>query len=70
MYIYCNFKRKTESQEIFLGPFTAGTLYERKFVVCPFVDEERNGSYPFANRLNGPNGLAYLWRHPTPGLVG
>ncbi len=25
---------------------------ERKFVVCPFVDEETNGSYPFANWLN------------------
>jgi hypothetical protein len=22
------------------------------FVVCPFVDEETNESYPFANRLN------------------
>jgi hypothetical protein len=23
------------------------------FVVCPFVDEETNGSYPLANGLNG-----------------
>ncbi len=29
-----------------------------KFVVCPFVDEETNGSYPFANGLNR---LAYLY---------
>jgi hypothetical protein len=28
--------------------------------VCPFVDEETNGSYPFANGLNRRNGLAYL----------
>jgi hypothetical protein len=25
---------------------------KRKFVVCPFVEEEINGSYPFANGLN------------------
>jgi hypothetical protein len=24
-----------------------------EFVVCPFVDEETNGIYPFANGLNG-----------------
>ncbi len=32
---------------------------KRKFVICPFV-EETNGSYPFANRINGLNGLAHL----------
>jgi hypothetical protein len=32
-----------------------------KFVVCPFVDEEKNGSNPFVNGLNGLNGLAHLW---------
>jgi hypothetical protein len=32
----------------------------RKFVTCPFVDEEINGSYPYANGLNGPNGIAHL----------
>jgi hypothetical protein len=26
-------------------------------VVCPFIDEETNGSYLFANVLNGLNGL-------------
>jgi hypothetical protein len=31
--------------------------WKRKFVVFPFVDEETNGSYPLANRLNGLNGL-------------
>ncbi len=24
-------------------------MCKQKFVVCPFVDEETNGSYPFAN---------------------
>jgi hypothetical protein len=28
-----------------------------KFVICPFVDEETNGSYPFAK------GLAHLCRY-------
>jgi hypothetical protein len=28
-------------------------------VVCPYVDEETDGSYPFANRLNG---LVRLWK--------
>jgi hypothetical protein len=37
---------------IFLNPFTVGSWCKRKFVVCPFVDEETNGSYPFANGLN------------------
>jgi hypothetical protein len=31
---------------------------KRKTVVCPFVDEETNGSYQFANGLNRLNGLA------------
>jgi hypothetical protein len=30
-------------------------MCKQKFVICPFVDEEDNGSYPFANRLNGLN---------------
>jgi hypothetical protein len=33
---------------------------QRKFVICPFLDEETKGSYPFANGLNGLNGLAHL----------
>ncbi len=36
----------------------AGDFCRQKFVVCPYVDEETNGSYPFANRLNV---LADLW---------
>jgi hypothetical protein len=30
---------------------------QMKFVIHPFVDEETNGGYPFANGLNG---LAHL----------
>jgi hypothetical protein len=33
---------------------------KQKFISCLFVDEETNGSYPYANRLNGLNGLAHL----------
>jgi hypothetical protein len=49
-------KRKTEMepQVIFLILLTVGSLCKRKFVVCPFVDEETNGSYPLEN------GLAHL----------
>jgi hypothetical protein len=43
---------------IFLNPFSVCSLCKRNFVVCPLVYEETNGSYPFANRLNGLNGLA------------
>jgi hypothetical protein len=55
-------KREMEngSGTIFLHPFTVFSSCNRKFVVCPFVNEETNGSYPFANRLNGLNGLARL----------
>jgi hypothetical protein len=32
-----------------------------KFLLCPFVDEETDGSYPFANGVKGLNVLAHLW---------
>jgi hypothetical protein len=48
-----HFKRQTEAMAIFLNPFTVCSPCIEKFVVCPFVDEETNGSYPFANRLKG-----------------
>ncbi len=51
-YICCCFKRKTEAQAIFLHLFTVCSLCKQMFVVCPFVDEETNESYPFANRQN------------------
>jgi hypothetical protein len=47
-YIYAavsNGKQKTDAQVIFIDPFTIFALCKQKFVVCPFVDEETNGSY-------------------------
>jgi hypothetical protein len=44
---------------VFLNPFTVCLSYKWKFVLCPFVDEETYGSYPFANGLKGH---AHLWR--------
>ncbi len=41
----------------FLNPFSFRSSCKRKIVVCLFVDEETNRSYPFANELNG---LAHL----------
>ncbi len=51
---------KTETQAIFLNPFANSSSCKRKFVVCPFVEEETNGRYPFANELNWLNGFAHL----------
>jgi hypothetical protein len=65
-------KRKTEAEAIFLNPFTLCSSCKRKFVVCPFVDEETNESYLFANGLNGLygiNGLAHLWSQPNINLL-
>jgi hypothetical protein len=42
---------ETEAQAIFLNPFTVCSLRKGNFVNCPFVEEETNGSYPFANGL-------------------
>jgi hypothetical protein len=42
-----------EAHAIFLNPFTVCSTCKRRFVVCSFVDEETNGSYPFRNGLNG-----------------
>jgi hypothetical protein len=42
-----------------VNPFIVCSSCKRKFVVCPFVYEETNRSYPFANGLNG---LAHLCR--------
>ncbi len=62
-------KQKTEAQAIFLHQFTFCSSCKREFVLCPFVDEEINGSCPLVNGvigltglngLNGLNGLA-LW---------
>ncbi len=50
-------KRENGSPDDFSKSVTICSLCKRKFVVCPFVFKETNGSYPFANRLNG---LAHL----------
>ncbi len=34
--------------------------FKRKFVICPFVNEQTNGSYPSANRLSRLNVVAHL----------
>jgi hypothetical protein len=60
IYICCRFKQKTEDHAIFLNPFTVLSMRKQKFAVCLFVYEGTNASYPFANRLNGPNDLAPL----------
>ncbi len=57
-------KNQTENRKrklaIFLNPFTICLPCKQKFVICPFVDEETNGSYPFANGLNRLNGHTHL----------
>jgi hypothetical protein len=40
-----------------------GSSRKSKFILCPFFDQETNGSYPFANGLNG---LADLSNLPVP----
>ncbi len=58
---------ENRSQAIFLYPFPLCSSCKRKFVVCPFVCKETNGSCPLANGLNvlnglsRLNGLAHLW---------
>ncbi len=62
LYIYLlpisNFKQEMKIQAIFLNPFTVYSSCKREFVVCPFADQETNGSHPFAKGLKGP---AHLW---------
>jgi hypothetical protein len=43
----------TETSAIFLNSFTVCSPCKPKSVICLFVDEETNGSYPFAHGLNG-----------------
>ncbi len=43
---------ESRSQVIFLNPFPICSLRKQKFAVCPFLCEETNRSYPFANKLN------------------
>jgi hypothetical protein len=58
-----NGKHKMKAQEIFLDLFAVCSSSQWKFVVYPFVYEETNRSYPFANGLKeliGLNGLAHF----------
>ncbi len=55
------FQKKMEAQAIFLNPFTICSLCKCNFVFSLLIDEETNRSYPFANKLNGPNGVSNLW---------
>ncbi len=43
-------RRKTEAQAIFLNPFIVCSFCKQKLAVCPFFDEETDGSYPFCKR--------------------
>jgi hypothetical protein len=57
-------KRKTEAKAISLICLPFVTKRNLLFlVVCPFVDEETNGNYPFAKGLNALNGLNGLNGH-------
>ncbi len=61
-------RHQTEAKAIFLDPFTACSSSKWKFVVCPFVVEDTNRSYPFANGLNGLAHLCfkpYLYEFPN-----
>jgi hypothetical protein len=58
VYIYTDILPfQAETQAIFLNLFTVCSSCKWMFVVCPFVNEEINESYPFANGLKG---LAHL----------
>ncbi len=39
--------------KFYLNMFIICSSCKWKFVVCLFLDEETNGSYPFANKING-----------------
>ncbi len=40
-----------EAKAIFLNPFAVCSSCKRKFIVCPFADEETKESYPLVNGL-------------------
>jgi hypothetical protein len=56
-------KREMEngSPANFPNPYTVSSSCKRKFIICPFVDEETNGRYSFANGINGLYGLYRLY---------
>ncbi len=59
-------KRKKEAQAIFLNPFTGCSSCKRKFVVCPFFDEETNWSYPFVPSVQCERKTFWLAPLSTP----
>jgi hypothetical protein len=63
-YIYDAVLKKENGRRVahavFLNLFTVCSWCKGKFVICPFVDKETNGSYAFANGLNRLNRLAHL----------
>ncbi len=46
------FQTEMEAEANFLSPFNIYSLCQLDSVICRFVGEETNGSYPFANKLN------------------
>jgi hypothetical protein len=65
IYLYAaasNGRLKVEAQAIFLKLLTTDSSCKKKFAICPFVEEETNRSYLFANELNGLNRLPYIWK--------
>jgi hypothetical protein len=62
-------QKPSRSPDVFFNLFTVCSLYKWNFVVCLFVDEETNGSYPFSNGLNGFASKAvgqFGWIVPPP----
>jgi hypothetical protein len=57
IYIYAVVSNGKD-QAMFLHTLTIHSSCRQKFVASPFVDEETNESYQFANRLNRLNRLA------------
>ncbi len=55
------FQMEIEAQAIFLNPFTVCLHANWSLSFVRFLRRNTNGSYPFANGLNGLNGLAHLW---------
>ncbi len=53
-------KNQTENGRPGNFPSSVCSSCKRKFVLCPFFDEETNGSFPCANELDGLTGLAHL----------
>jgi hypothetical protein len=62
-YICCHFTKKSNGKRK-TRRFSLICLLFSHLVICPFVDRETNGSYPFANGVNRLNGT-YLSMYAT-----